>query len=241
MILPAYNEGLCIGRTLLGVRDTLDSSGIEYEVILVNDGSTDDTFAQAIAEAGESTKVKVLGYHDNQGKGHAVKYGFEHSRGDLVMFLDADSDLPPRQMPLLLESMADGGVDVVVGSKLHPCSEVVYPLTRRICSRAYQSFVRILFGLRVSDTQTGIKLFRREVLSAIFPKVLVKRYAFDLELLVNAQRLGYRIAGVPVLVQYNFSSRISLSDISRIFLDTLAIFYRLRLLHYYDRDQRVYV
>ena len=200
---------------------------------MVDDGSGDDTYGRASALA--TGNIKVVRYVNNNGKGHALKYGYQYAGGDLVLFLDGDLDLPPHQIVGFLERMEKGDTDIVIGSKTHPLSRVKYPVTRRFSSRAYSLLVKVLFDLHVSDTQTGIKLFRREVLDRVFPKMVVKRYAFDLELLANARRLGYRMCEVPVIVNYQFGSRISARDVWRIFLDTIGIFYRARIIHYYDR------
>ncbi len=209
---------------------------MSYEVIVVDDGSVDDTYDKASSSAALTSNVRVFRYADNGGKGYALKYGFESARGDLVLFLDADSDLPPAQIPRFLNCLENGKSDVVIGSKRHPKSNIKYPLSRRLLSRAYIVLVACLFGLRVTDTQTGIKLFRRRVLDDTFPKVKVKRYAFDLEILANACRLGYRIQEVPVDLNYRFHSRISLKAILGMFLDTMGIFYRMRITHYYDQE-----
>jgi hypothetical protein len=129
------------------------------------------------------------------------------------------------------------GTDVVIGSKWHPESSLNYPLARGVISRVYYTIVRLLFHLPVRDTQTGLKLFKAEVLKKIFPIILVKKYAFDLEILVNVMRLGYKMVEAPVEVLFKREKmgRIHLSDLYKTWIDTMAIFYRLNILHYYDR------
>ena len=126
--------------------------------------------------------------------------------------------------------------DVVIGSKRHPDSKVEYPWHRRFISTTYFFLVKFLFGLPIRDTQTGIKLFRREVLAQVFPRMLVKRYAFDLELLTLAHHFGYRIAQAPVTLETKrYQHRIRVIDILHTFWDTLAIWYRMHVLRWYDR------
>lgn len=133
--------------------------------------------------------------------------------------------------------MRNRRADVVIGSKHHPASKLHYPFARKVISRIYALVLKILFNLPLRDTQTGLKIFKHDVLKRVFPKVLCKRYAFDLELLVNANRLGYRVAEAPVVLNFRRPvkwGRIGLNDIYLTGLDTLAIFYRMYILKYYD-------
>ena len=235
VIMPAYNKVQNISSAIEDTVNALEKYGLEYEVIVVDDGSNDGTYDEVASVAKEHVSVKVFGYKENKGKGFALRYGFQFAQGDLVLFLDADSDLPPSQIPLFLDRMVENNIDIVIGSKRHPLSEVKYPLLRRFLSRGYSLLITLMFNLNTTDTQVGIKLFRKDVLDQVLPKLLVKKFAFDVELLANAKRLGYSITEVPVVLDYNHVSRINLRDIWYIFLDTLAIFYRMKILHYYDR------
>jgi len=233
VLLPAYNQGKHIRSNLSEVCSTLDSIYPNYEIILIDDGSTDNTFAEA--KRVKSGRVKVVRYTNNHGKGNALKFGFKHSTGDLVCFIDSDLDLHPKQLGAFLSRMRDNGADLVIGSKRHPASVVDYPFQRRLLSAAYSFLNSMLFDLHVSDTQVGFKLFKRSVLEKVLPKVIVKRYAFDLELLVNARKLGFRIAEAPVLLEYKrMGSYVNPMSILNIFVDTLGIAYRLHILGYYD-------
>jgi len=183
-------------------------------------------------------KVRVVRYDENRGKGSALICGAWYATGEYVVFLDADMDLHPAQLPTFFAIMEIENADVVIGSKLHPLSNVNYPQTRRILSKGYYAMVRVLFGLPVRDTQTGLKIFRAAVLREVFPRVLVKRFAFDIELLALAHYLGYNIPQAPVTLRFTRGfGRIQFRDVLNVFQDTLGIFYRLRLLRYYDRIQ----
>ena len=119
-----------------------------------------------------------ISYPINKGKGYALSYGFQFSSGDMVMFLDADSDLPPQQIPRLLNSLIETGADGIIGSKSHPEAESNgYPATRKFLSKGYNLLVRALFNLPFTNTQTGLKVFRREVLSKIIPKINITGWA----------------------------------------------------------------
>ncbi len=235
VIIPAYNEGRNIQRTIKNLERALEAVGREHEVVVVSDGCTDDTAAQA--KALKLKHVRVLTYDTNRGKGYALTYGTNHSRGDVVTFLDAGGDFDASAIDKFMKLMEVFDADVVIGSKRHPASRVNYPVGRRIGSYLYQLLIRVLFNLNLRDTQTGLKVFRREVLMQCLPRALVKRYAFDLELLVIAKHLGYRrFFEAPVEMDFNaVSSSLTKGAIFKALQDTAAIWYRLRILRWYDQ------
>lgn len=239
VVMPAYNEAEVVDRALEETVAVLDGLGIAYEVVLVDDGSHDETLARACLAAERLPRVRVIGNEVNLGKGSALTRGAFAAVGDLVLFLDADLEVHPRQLALLWEKLLEADADVVIGSKLHRGSSIEYPPRRRLLTLGYYVLIRLLFRLPVHDTQTGLKLYRREVLERVVPRLLVKRFAHDLELLVNAHRLGYRIVEAPVVVtRQRPYPRIGLRDVFLVALDTAAIWYRTYLLRYYDRVGR---
>jgi len=238
VVVPYYNPGELLVPTVERILDVLERSGTSYEVIAVSDGSTDgsDEELDALAHARAGLESVVLAR--NQGKGAALRVGLARGRGRYLGFIDADGDLDP----LLLESFQAMvrlyEPDIILGSKRHPLSQVEYPLLRRIYSWGYQQLVRLGFRLNIKDTQTGIKLVRRDVLAAVLPRMVEKRFAFDLELFVIARRLGYkRFLEAPIRLRHQFTSTVSWRAVYRTLLDTMAIWYRLRVLHFYDGGQ----
>ncbi len=204
----------------------LRAERVTFEVIAVSDGSTDGSPA-SIAGIGQ---VRIVELAENRGKGAALRVGLAQGRGRYLGFIDGDGDIPARQLSHFLAAIRAGDPDVVLGSKRHPDSDVIYPPLRRLYSFGYQQLTRLLFRLPTRDTQTGIKLIRRETLAAVLPKMVEKRFAFDLELLVVARRMGYRnFVELPVQIAERFTTTISLRAVWRTLLDTLAIFYRLRM------------
>ena len=236
VVIPAYNEEKRIERCLHETHRTMTSMGADFEIILVDDGSFDQTLSLARMAAEDFGNVRVIGYPENLGKGYALVKGAMEAAGDLILFVDADLEVHPRQVALLYAALVGLSADVVIGSKLHPSSTIEYPLKRRILSSGYYVLIRLLFRLPVRDTQTGLKLYKTEVLRRVAGRLLVKGFAFDLEALVNAQRLGYRIAEAPVVVtrERDFP-RVGGSDALPVARDTLAIWYRMYLRRWYDK------
>jgi len=237
VLMPAFNETENIDRNIREVVETFTNFADEFELILIDDGSSDDTYLYAARALRDFPDVvRVVRYDHNEGKGNALVRGSAYVRGEYVVFIDADMDLHPSQLPVFFEIMERENADAVVGSKWHPQSQVTYPTLRRFYSMGYFALTRLLFGLPLRDTQTGLKLFRTTLIRDVIPRVLSKRFAYDVELLAVAHRRGYRIVDAPVRLEFQRTlGRLKANAVWRTFLDTLAVFYRLNLLHYYDR------
>jgi O-antigen/teichoic acid export membrane protein len=238
VVVPYYNPGQLLVPTMERLLSVLDASGASYEVIAVSDGSTDGSDGELDAALADRPQLTNIVLAQNQGKGAALRIGLAKGRGRYLGFIDADGDLDPILLDSFQTMVRLYSPDIILGSKRHPLSEVEYPFLRRVYSWGYQQVVRIGFRLNIKDTQTGIKLVRRDVLSAVLPRMLEKRFAFDLELFVIARRLGYRrFLEAPIRLRHQFTSTVSWRSVYRSLLDTMAIWYRLRILHYYDGDQ----
>jgi len=224
VIIPAYNEERVIQTTVDEVVAALGSR--DFEILVVDDGSRDETHSRVQALAMANSRIRAVRYEFNHGKGYAQRHGFTASHGSLVAFLDADLDIHPRQIITFLEVMERTQADAVIGSKLHPASRIDYPWHRRFMSRVYFWLVRALFGLPVLDTQTGIKLFRRILLDKTLPDISADGFAFDLELLVRAYHLGYKIVDAPVILtfQRGIWGRLGFGAVWQILTDTLRVY-----------------
>lgn len=235
IVVPAYNEADTIEGTVKRIDEQVRTRFGAFEIVVVNDGSDDGT--ARVVETLDVTRadVRTVSYSENRGKGYALKQGCEHATGDYVLFLDADSELNPERLERFVDTMEAEDADVVIGSKRHPESDVDYPWTRRVLSKGYSLLIWALFTLHVTDTQVGMKLFRKEVVDDVMPLVLVKEYAFDVEMLVLGKKFGYDIVEAPVDLEFNGGSSVDWWAIVRIAWDTAAVFYRLRILRYYDR------
>jgi glycosyltransferase involved in cell wall biosynthesis len=236
LVTPVYNGAGFIEASVETIISSLEQLDRPFEVIVVCDGSTDGTAERARAVG--DPRVRVLHYDDQQGKGVAISCGLSAANGRLVGWLDSDLDIEPGvivEAARQFERQPD--VDAIIGSKRHPRSQVHYPLLRRIYSRGYQLLVRVLFRINVRDTQVGAKLFRREMLETVVPLLLIKRFAFDLELLAVGADFGFdRIDEIPIRLDYRFlGTGIGSAAVRSMFIDTLAIAYRIHFRHWYVR------
>lgn len=233
VIVPAYHDRERIRPNLERLGRALETTGLGWEVIVIVDG---DALTYRHASMVSDERIQVHGYQANRGKGFAIRYGMTLARGQLITILDSDMDVAPEEIGRMVVLLRLYEADMVVGSKRHPLSRVHYPWFRRVQSACYQFVVRLLFRVKVRDTQTGLKLMRREVARRVLRVALVKRFAFDLELLALARRFGFgRIIEAPVTIDYQFASTTNLRAVFRVLWDTAAIFYRLRIRRWYDR------
>jgi glycosyltransferase involved in cell wall biosynthesis len=235
LIVPIYNGAAYAAENVREIVRTLGTIGEAFEVLVVCDGSTDDTQAR-VRNIGDP-HVRVLHYGQNLGKGHAICFGVPHARGRLVGWLDGDLDIDPQAIVAGVRRFEHGDIDAVIGSKRHRDSEVDYPPLRRVLSWGFQLLARSLVQVNVRDTQVGAKVFRREMLDVVLPLLLIKQYAFDLELLAVGGQFGFdRIEEMPVRLHYRFTgTTINSQAVQRMFTDTLAIAYRIHLRHWYVR------
>lgn len=236
VVIPAYKQEKTIVKDVKRIQGVLEQIRHDYEIVVVIDGFIDKTYQKA--KKIKSTKIKVVEYKTNKGKGYAVRYGMARTKGDLIAFIDAGMDINPQGIPMLLEHMLWYNSDVIVGSVRHSASKVIgYPLKRKIYSRGYHALTKYFFGLHITDSQRGLKIFKREVLEKVLPRLLVKQFAFDIEILAVARRLRFeKIHDGPIEMdarKMKYSS-IKASTVWSMLLDTLAIFYRLKILRYYD-------
>lgn len=245
VVMPVYNLADTIAANLRETAALFAAQGVRTELIPVDDGSSDGTaavlraIAAEFAQANDQTVLlRPVILEKNGGKGAALRAGFEASTGEYVMLLDGDLDIHPKQTPWFFDQLVDKRADIVVGSKRHRHSEVQYPWHRRIVSWVYFTLVRLTIGLPITDTQTGMKLFRRAVLGEALGRMLVKTYAFDLELLSIAYQRGAKIAEAPVVIRFGQKfGCLKPSTVKTMAWDSLAVFYRLRILKYYAKAE----
>jgi glycosyltransferase involved in cell wall biosynthesis len=234
VVVPHFNAGPKLVDNIRNIISVLERTGTSFEVITVSDGSTDGSEK---ALAGQASEHKpTVAKEQKQGKGEALRIGLSMGRGRYLGFIDADGDLNPTLLEPFIALMKLYEPDIILGSKRHALSEVQYPPIRRVYSWGYQQLIRVLFRMNIRDTQTGLKFVRREVIAEVLPRMLEKRFAFDLEMFVVARHVGYRrFLEAPVRIEHQFTSTINVQSVWGMLLDTLAIYYRLHILRYYDR------
>lgn len=241
IIIPSFKQAKTIVQDVMRIHNVMEQLRHDFEIIVVIDGIVDKT-VQEVKKV-KSEKVAVFSYKNNHGKGYAIRYGVSRAKGDIIGFIDSGMEINPNGISMLLEHMEWYDSDIIVGSKRHPASKVHFPIERRIISKIAQMFIRILFGIGVTDTQAGIKFFKRKVLLDVLPRLIVKEFAFDIEVLAVAKHIGYkRIFEAPIELDFNRkNSVVSLNlwkIVWRTFIDTLGVFYRMHILHYYSDSNR---
>lgn len=243
LIIPAYRQEKTIVANVRQIQKVLKNIRYDYEIIVIVDGIIDSSFEKL--KKARIKKVRCFAYEKNQGKSFAIRYGMHQAKGDYIMFMDSGMEIDPNGISMLLEHMEWYEADIIVGSKRHPASRVQYSWQRKILSYTYYYLVKIMFGIKVRDTQAGIKIFKKNVIEKVLPRLVEKRFAGDLEMLVVAKELGFkRIFEAPIRLDYQLSqvtSAATLREIRGILQDTCAIFYRANVLHFYKRARHKYV
>jgi dolichyl-phosphate beta-glucosyltransferase len=210
IIIPAYNESARIGRALVEVLRCVHERRWLAEILVVNDGSVDDTAAVVRRFAASNPEVRLIENGENRGKGYSVRHGMLSASGDLVMFTDADLSSPIDEAELLFAALRNGA-DIAIGSRwLERTRQTArQPLYRQFFGRCFNGVTRLVMGLHFADTQCGFKAFRRPVAQTIFQLQRIERWGFDPELLFIALKRGYTIREVPVTWGHDERSRLS--------------------------------
>lgn len=232
IIIPAFNLENRIVIQVQKLKTIFNSSlceNIQYEIIIINDGSVDKTLDLLKEVAQTDSHIKLISYGQNMGKGYAVREGILKSTGKLTMLLDGDCEISLDSLNDYLNGMQDW--DLLIGSKMHPLSTVELPLFRRFLSRAFNALVRCTLDIKVKDTQVGLKVANGILIREIFNHIRVNRYAFDVELLTIATLLGLKIKEMPVDI--TVKSHFKTKEMAKMFLDVLSIVYRYRILRSY--------
>lgn len=224
VVIPAYNEATRIKKTLVKTASYLDKKGFYYEIVVVDDGSKDNT--KSVVESCEINNLRYISYGKNRGKGYAVGYGVKNARGQWVLFMDADNSTPVGEIDKMWPYRKD--YEVVIGSRYLAGSKIYIhqPRFRMIASRVGNILSRILILPGISDTQCGFKMFKLGAGQQIFAKQTIFRWGFDMEILRIAKELGYKIKEAPVEWHDDEASRI---QSKMVFIKTFLELVRVKL------------
>ena len=230
IVIPAYNEEQRLIASMAKIVTYLDASGVDAEILVVDDGSKDKT-AELAASALAGRRGRVVRNGDNRGKGYSVRHGVLEARGRFVLVTDADLSTPIEEHEKLAKTIRDRDLDVVIGSRALPESEVAVRQgrLRQTMGRGFNTIIRVLTGLPFHDTQCGFKLMDLERVRPLFEKMVVDGFAFDVELLFLCERFGLSVAEVPVTWRNATGSKVSiLSDPLHMIADVLRVRWRFR-------------
>src|SRR6202162_1315167 len=225
IVIPAYNESERLGATLEKVLAYVRQQGWDAEVIVVNDGSRDNTAEIVRAFAKNNPILRLVENPGNRGKGYSVRNGILNSRGDIVIFSDADLSSPIEEMPKLLQALG-GGADIAIGSRWLRAELQTQrqSLHRQLFGRVFNLLLRMILGLRFKDTQCGFKAFTRQASQTIWPLQRIDRWGVDPEILFLARKFGFRVEEVAVLWGHSGDTRIHpVMDGARMFAEMVRI------------------
>lgn len=225
IIIPIHGSKTKLKENITKILNSLKTNKSFYlrdwEVIAVIDGESQENYKTL--KTIRNKRFRFYQYKDNMGKGYALLYGFSKSKGNYITFIDSDGDIPFEQLFNFFPYLASA--DVVIGSKRHPFSKVNYPFTRKIMSKGFQFLSFIILGSRLRDTQSGLKVIKREVLDVLSSQIKINRFAFDVELCFLATKHGFRIVEAPIYIEYQGETTIKFSTIFSMFMDLLRIKY----------------
>jgi dolichyl-phosphate beta-glucosyltransferase len=200
IVIPAYNEEKRIAGSLSDTCAYMNDFGMEYEIIVVDDGSSDGTGRIVDRIAKDARNVRLVRYEKNRGKGHALRTGVLVTKGEFVLVMDADLSTPMDELRKLMPCLSDGGFDIAIGSRALALSDIIkkQPWWRRGMGKTFNKIVRMLVIGGFSDTQCGFKLFKGEIARSLFGEAKIDRFAYDVEILALAKKKKYRIKEVPI-------------------------------------------
>jgi hypothetical protein len=228
IVLPSYNPGTRVVETVEEIRRELFSSGVDVQIVVVSDGSTDES-VDALNQIHESWFTHVA-LKENSGKGSALRTAFAGLTTKYVGFIDADGDIPVSLLPKMIDTIASNQADVVFGSKWHPDSVLAISPGRKFVSTIHHLFQASLFKIDISDTQVGIKIYNNEALQMVLPTLREKTFSLDIEIFVAMVAYGHQnFIEMPVVIQRSGGSTVSLANVIKSLVDLIRIFWRSRI------------
>lgn len=212
VVIPAYNEENHIFSTINKILQYLEQNYFQHEIIVVDNGSTDNTFVLLEKTFGSDRRIKIKRLNLNMGKGYAVKTGVLEAYGEIIYFTDADLSTPIEEMSKMVKIMQTGGYDIVIGSRAVKGAKILVhqPFYREYLGKLFNKIVKLLLSLNFNDTQCGAKLFKKDVAKKIFSLSKINGFAFDVEILYIAKLFGYKIKEIPIVWRHFKDSKVRL-------------------------------
>ena len=215
IIVPSYGEHAVVALCVERIFDSFKNTDFDYTVIVVLDGPDEEALV-ALTEL-NNNHIKVIQFQTNHGKGAALRSGIQISEARFIAFIDADLDIHPDAIRAGLDVLLTNNTVVgAYGSKVHPESDVTYPVSRRIMSFVFRLFLRVVLQLNVTDSQTGLKVFRSAELKEVLNESCEDGYLFDLEIMMLLSRRNHDLMPVPITLDYQFNSSIKVSTALKI-------------------------
>ncbi len=208
VVMPAHNEETQIINCLNATCSVLNNNNWDFKIIVVDDGSTDLT--KSLVQNYNNPQVSLISLASKRGKGFAVKSGvLESGNAEVVAFMDSDLDIHPEFLNSYATFINSDIADLVIGSKNHPLSKVQYPLIRKIASRVFYFYVKLILNTKVTDSQVGLKVMKGQLARDIFKNLEIEGFAFDLEVIAEFQHRGARTLEQPIEINHAWDSRVS--------------------------------
>ncbi len=227
LIIPVYNEANHLENTVKTVESYMKKNFNSWEIIISEDGSTDNSYEIGQKLAKKNKKIKILHSEKRLGKGGGIKHGIKASKGDIIIFYDADMAVPVTEIKKHLNLLKK--YDFILGSRDLEKAKISkrQPAYRELLGKGFNKLIQISLGVSFKDTQCGFKYFKREVLESILPELKVDGFAFDVEIILAAQKRGYKGIEVPVLWQHVENSKVNVFTATpQMFFDVMRLFFR---------------
>jgi len=219
IIIPAYNEEKRMVPFIKRMSDFSKKYPVEHEVIFIDDGSTDRTLE--VIKNLKWNKLRIISYKPNQGKGFAVKKGVENSKGDKIIFIDADDSISPDEIPEMVKQL--NNYDVVVGTRYYDRKKVKQPLHRLFTGTMFNLYVNFLFRINIHDNLCGFKGFKKQVADELFKNLISNRWVFDVELFYKIRKYKFKLYEMTIHWVHREDSKIKFIDILKMVINLLKL------------------
>ena len=225
IVVPAYNEQLRITSFLKNLLNFSKKNLDSYEIIIVDDGSNDNTYQIVKDLIKDYENTKIITYSENKGKGYAVFQGILNAIGEFVLFIDADGSTPPEEIKNMIKIYRKYDYDVIIGTRIDERSSIEnpQPISRKVLSLIFNLYSNILFRLRINDLLCGFKGFKKEIAMRIFQDLKSFRWEFDVEILYKVRKLEYSLYQIPIKWKHEEGSKIKKTDPFFIFLNLFKL------------------